>query len=375
MSEVNTRVFREISAIIEGDDTNTTYKFALLRATIDIIQQYGHFSQQKKDEIIFPIGLLVERWLLYYYPFFREQIPQQAGEIPRKNHLGLAFRDSFKPIVAYYQGNTIIDGFYRDIAHREFPEPIRNEMIVLIRSIARTIKKMPMRYLGNSIFKKEYSVYRTMPAVGKFTITPKDDDLFGSGALGYFAISMDVFEVFRFMGSFISGKANLLFKWAEFTANLENCDRDVNTILNELLYEPDKSRDVNLATHIFENSGIPLICTWTSKQIHQLNIDHVIPYSLWYNNDLWNLLPAEAAINGKKSDAIPHPQAIINSAENITRYWEVLRSKQEPLFLRQMRKSLTGNLYGSGWPRDAISKLAKVCDELISVRGLKSWQP
>lgn len=31
-------------------------------------------------------------------------------------------------------------------------------------------------------------------------------------------------------------------------------------------------------------------------------IDHVIPFALWHNNDIWNLLPAAPAVNTQKSD-------------------------------------------------------------------------
>lgn len=40
-------------------------------------------------------------------------------------------------------------------------------------------------------------------------------------------------------------------------------------------------------------------------------IDHAIPFAFWGNNDLWNLLPADAAVNGQKSDKLPRPDLLM----------------------------------------------------------------
>ncbi|HOP97384.1 MAG TPA: GNAT family N-acetyltransferase [Verrucomicrobiota bacterium] len=38
----------------------------------------------------------------------------------------------------------------------------------------------------------------------------------------------------------------------------------------------------------------------------KFEIDQAIPFALWKNNDLWNLLPALPAINNEKQAASPH---------------------------------------------------------------------
>lgn len=75
-------VFTNISKIIERDSKATTYKFALLRGVIDIIQDNSPYIFFSNDRVNFPIGLLVEKWMLYYYPIFEssEYIPQINGE-------------------------------------------------------------------------------------------------------------------------------------------------------------------------------------------------------------------------------------------------------------------------------------------------------
>ena len=52
--------------------------------------------------------------------------------------------------------------------------------------------------------------------------------------------------------------------------------------------------------------------------------DHVIPYSLWQNNDLWNLLPVKLAVNLQKSDKIPARDVLTTQKPRILYYWNEL---------------------------------------------------
>ena len=78
---MNFDVFTRINALIERDNKSTTYKFALLRGVIDIIQDHSPFVTHLNDRVHIPLGLLVEKWLLYYYPILESTflIPQING--------------------------------------------------------------------------------------------------------------------------------------------------------------------------------------------------------------------------------------------------------------------------------------------------------
>ena len=58
------QIYINISKIIERDSKSSTYKFALLRGTIDIITENSPFIEIDKDRVALPLGLLVEKWLL-----------------------------------------------------------------------------------------------------------------------------------------------------------------------------------------------------------------------------------------------------------------------------------------------------------------------
>jgi len=91
-------VFQNISKIIERDSKATTYKFALLRGVIDIIQDNSPFITFSNDRVFFPTGLLVEKWMLYYYPILESftAIPQINGETK------LAFEIQFRKLISDY---------------------------------------------------------------------------------------------------------------------------------------------------------------------------------------------------------------------------------------------------------------------------------
>ena len=79
---MNNEVFYNISKIIERDSKTTTYKYALLRGVIDIIQDNSPYITFLENRVQMPTGLLIEKWLMYYYPILQSQtsIPQINGE-------------------------------------------------------------------------------------------------------------------------------------------------------------------------------------------------------------------------------------------------------------------------------------------------------
>jgi hypothetical protein len=81
----------DLAKIIERDSKDATYKFALLRGNIEIIQENDHYKSVELDRVNFPIGLLILKWIDYYYPIISSEIfiPQKYGDsIKRKYKLG-----------------------------------------------------------------------------------------------------------------------------------------------------------------------------------------------------------------------------------------------------------------------------------------------
>lgn len=84
---------------------------------------------------------------------------------------------------------------------------------------------------------------------------------------------------------------------------------------------------------------------WSGYQIQSpedLHVDHMLPFSLWKNNDLWNLLPTRNIVNSKKRDAIPSPDFIILRKTHICYYWEKVAETYPETFNREISVALIG---------------------------------
>ena len=116
-----------------------------------------------------------------------------------------------------------------------------------------------------------------------------------------------------------------------------------------------------------------LFCVWTGDPVTRYEIDHVIPFSVWRNNDLWNLLPTKMTINNKKKDKIPTPDTLEKHKKEMFYYWEMLNKVEPAKFQKEIRISLVGNNSKSTWQEDAMDQLQKSCEYLISERGFEAW--
>ena len=65
---------------------------------------------------------------------------------------------------------------------------------------------------------------------------------------------------------------------------------------------------------------------WKANPLKQkFEVDHGIAFSLWRNNDLWNLFPATREANHAKSDRLPTSDLLHRRRDGIIGSWELLR--------------------------------------------------
>ncbi len=139
---------------------------------------------------------------------------------------------------------------------------------------------------------------------------------------GSYSISKDLDFVFQNFGGFISGENAVLFRWAQFCKNADKKSQvSFNDVLTTLTVIPVEERDTwNLREYYLRRTeeAHPLTCTWSGKLIHSRNtlrIDHLLPFSIRKNNNLWNLFPTLSSVNSSKSDRIPTPDLLESRKE------------------------------------------------------------
>jgi hypothetical protein len=115
-----------------------------------------------------------------------------------------------------------------------------------------------------------------------------------------------------------------------------------------------------------------LRCVWSDAPLRPANfdIDHVIPFALWRNNDLWNLLPADRRVNGRKSDALPTAALLRRRRDAILRCWEVGRTAMGPRFRREA-DALVGR---PTWDPPALFDVVAECVEVTALDRVASGE-
>jgi hypothetical protein len=364
-------VFFNISKIIERDSKSTTYKFALLRGVIDIIQDNAPHIIYSNVKVRIPTGLLIEKWMLYYYPILESSI-----YIPQIHGLAnLAFEKQFKKVISEYKDRGGFSAFYNDLKKKGIPEILHHDFIMLVNKIYDTITKMPMKYIGQSFSDNFYSIFKVEEKK-----TNRKTGIIDIGFLiqnfGTFSIPYPYWEAFQSLGSFINGQDSILFKWAEFSVNASGLKLSIEQVINEVLKNPITEKEINESKKIYKdilNEKGKVYCVWTGNEILKFEVDHLIPFSIWKNNDLWNLLPSTPKINNQKRDKIPSPVLIEKQKHLITNYWELIFNKHTNRFQKEFQLALLGSDTFNDWQQIGINRLQKSCEYLISKRGYEEW--
>lgn len=370
----NFEVFSNIASIVERDSKATTYKYALLRGVIDIVQENSPYVHLECDRAVFPMGLLVYKYILYYYPIHEAEfeIPQIGGSS------NLAISTAMNAFIAHYKQMGGLSAFDRDLRGRGLSVEAIPSFIRLARKTSEVIRKMPMKHIGYSITGKHYSVFIPLDN-GSIRSDSKHFDLkLMVDSMGSFSIPKEYYEAFKFLGSFISGRDSILFKWAEFSVNTSGKSLPLEKALSGMLLEPIDRREVLRVSEFYKkliDSKGAIDCVWTgASMVSNYHVDHVIPYAAWSNNDLWNLLPAKGAVNGQKKDRIPTPGLIEDRKDFIIAYWEGLYTEFTERFTRELQVSLIGNRTLDNWQSNAINQLKESCRYLITQRGFQEWR-
>lgn len=376
---MSVETFQKLATILELDATDNTYKYALLRAISEICRINTHLMERKGNQVIFPIGLIVEKWLLYYWQIFEYQpfIPQMPERYHGKRRDRLQFRDKFDAVIQYYRKRNGLSQFYNDYLNEEIPDEINTKVLSLMKKIRWSIRRYPMKHLGYSIYHGHWQIFKPLlpyPDPRK----PVTRELI-IHEFGKFSLPIEYYRVFNLMGDFIIGDQSIFTQWAVLTEKFTHKEPTFSEIHDLLRQEPITERQVSKIRNYYKKllrKG-EIKCTWSRKSIKspdQLHIDHMIPFSKWKNNDLWNLVPTHSSVNSKKKDKIPSKQLLNKRKQMILEHWQNLEIEFPRQFVSEIKLSLVGyseentNLY-----EHAFSSLREIVDDLINSRKYSYW--
>lgn len=348
------RPLDRIEAVLRQDRKVATYKLALLRALTDIATTRARAVEWRADgRVAVPIQAVVDLWIEYYWPLFAnaEFLPQMSGEAEAGQHK-LAFSARLLALMERFQGSGGLAGFLSQVRDGKLDEAARPLVQALRSSLRNAIRTGPVHHAGRST----------------------------SGALfgyeqGSILVDGELWQEISLMGHWV--RDSLLVRWAELSARLadaadESREDVLQRSLGVLLTPALPVHATRHARGVF--AALPeRSCVWTERRLgSDFAIDHVIPFTLWHNNDLWNLLPAACAVNNKKRDRLPARQLLLDRKGAIVDCWRALHAKLPTRFEAEL-SHLTGSRvldYDGGF-----EALCEAVEVTAIQRSCARWRP
>jgi hypothetical protein len=347
------RPIDRIEGVLNRDRKVATYKLALFRALCDIAQTNFHLAEWLPDgRVSVPVHDIAERWIYYYWPLFEDCalfIPQIRGE-KAGGHLRIGFRRQLEELITAFTRLGGLDGFAIALRNDSLNAQQRELVKAVFNKLIPVIKEGPVTHAGRSSRGGQLFSYEN----GRRRMI----------------VSGDIWRELCLSGHWIQDA--LILRWGELTAEISRKTVSPSEAIDRLLRTPIYERNVDDARRAYRDLDSKE-CVWTGRTLGRtFDVDHVLPFSLWHNNDLWNLLPADPRVNRDKRDSLPTNNLLKRRREAIMGYWSVLH-RSNPVRFEHEISHLAGT-------RDLdLSNSFNVMLESVEVtalqRGCLRWEP
>jgi hypothetical protein len=339
--------------VLNRDRKVATYKLALFRALCNIALTTHHLAEWLPDgRVAVPMQEIAERWIYYYWPLFEDCarfIPQIRGE-SAGGRLRIGFRPQLEQLIAAFDRSGGLDGFAIALRNESFDAAQRELLKAAFNKLIPVIKEGPVTHAGRSSQGGQLFAY--------------------DGHRRRMIVSGDIWRELCLSGHWIQDA--LILRWGELTAEISRKTVGPSEVIERLLRTPVYERNVDDARRVYQDLASKE-CVWSGKPLGRVfDVDHVLPFSLWHNNDLWNLLPADSHVNRDKGDSLPTHALLKRRREAIMVYWDVLHRTNPVRFEHEVsRLAGTRNL--------DLSNSFNVVLESVEVtalqRGCQRWEP
>ena len=344
----DTRPLDRIQAVLSQDKKVATYKLALVRALCDVALTQPHRVRWREDgKVAVPFTAVAERWIGYYWRLFEGEgfLPQTAGAWTAQAHR-VGFAAQLAALMGHYRHRGGLSAYVLDYRAGGLNGGAATASRALLTKTRQVIRAGPVTYAKGGT-----------------------EGLFGH-ARGDILVDGALWRELSLMGHWIQDA--VVVRWAEETRRLSAENVPVAEVVDRLLRPAvDHRRITDPARQVYE--ALPdLRCVWTGRPLRRFDVDHAIPFALWRNNDLWNLLPADPKVNNRKRDRLPDRLLLRRRRDTIHRYWDATRAASPARFEAESR-ALTG-VADAG-----LDALFLVLLESVAVtaqqRGVPTWAP
>ncbi len=309
----DTRPLDRIQAVLSQDKKVATYKLALVRALCDVALTQPHRVRWRPDgQVAVPFTAVAERWVGYYWRLFEGEgfLPQTAGAWGAQVHK-VGFAAQLETLMDHYRHRGGLSAYVLDYrADRLDGEAASASR----RLLART-----------------RDVIRSGPVTHAKGGTERLFDHQGGDIL----VDAALWRELSLMGHWVQDA--VVVRWAEKTSQLSFGEVPVARVVDRLGRPALEVKRATQAAHDIYAALPDLECVWTGRALRRFDVDHAIPFSLWRNNDLWNLLPADPRVNNKKRDRLPSRALLSKRRDAVLRCWDATRAASPRRFEAESR--------------------------------------
>lgn len=324
--------YKRFRTILFKDSKRATYKFALLRCLCEINMTSPQVVRYQNGKVCLPFGLVIEKWIKYFL------ILGESGRMPTQiaGNQQLKFRHELENVARLFGHNWT--ALYRLLDSPNQRSAKQQKAIqALLNKTSDVIEFKPCAYITDEEGKQIFDIERKSLRGFQFSNRCSIRDGYGE-----IVFDAELWQELNCIAPWFND--SIILEWARLTEHFELARAkkdpafvcyDMPTILNRLLL-PESARDTGDVRKLYENvlRSQALNCVWSGRKLTQksLAVDHMMPWSWFHNNELWNLVPANSTINGQKSDSIPSQEQLYHSRDAIISTWKLLEAKWPSLF-------------------------------------------
>ncbi len=344
-----------IHQALRREDETTTYSVAFIRALAEIgLTRYNSVRCLNDDSVAIPVGAIAQKWLEMYWPLIesRDFIPQIRGAAPNAVR-AISFRQFLSEAVALFRDRKGLDGFILACRSRQLGA---DDMAVYKKLMARLCDTIR---LGALLHTREHE---------------EDKPLYGyDGRTRSIVVDRDLWKTFSLGGAAIRDAATL--RWADLTVRFSEGAVDRDRALRLLIRPPLPDSQMSHVHRACLDAG-EVRCVWTGRSLEPENLEVVraIPFTLWRNNDLWNLFPVQEAVLPRQG--LPTRRLLLDRKRAIIDHWSLLDSCFHERF-RAESAFLAGAIitHQRNWPQRLFSLFVEAVE--FTARQLKTdrWEP
>jgi hypothetical protein len=354
------RAADQIEGILNRDKKEASYKLALFRALAELATQEPRIASWRPDGTVgVSLARIAEKWLAYYWPIFAAErfIPQSQAEGAGSKR-PLKFRKPMLDLMAGYARageHSGLSAWQLDQSADRFDDETVARQRAALKAIRDAIRDGPVTYAGG--------------ALDSGTVFSFDR------SRGEVLMTSDLWRELSLLGHWIIDA--VILRWAELTERF-GVRQGIRSgdVLPLLLATPEPQRATLVAREVFLRHGWSR-CVWSDRPLTRpFVVDHMIPFSLWGSNDLWNLLPVDPRVNNNKSDKLPATTLLKARRTSIFEAWRALRDAVPTPFDRQAIH-LLGEPIGTGanWEDRLFTRVREAVEITALQRGIERWSP